>query len=812
MTREDHRSHDALPAGTVLREYVIEEELGSGGFGIVYRARHEDTGGLVAMKEYVPREFAVRDGTSVHPRSGASVGDYESGLERFVREAGELERFQNLPGVVSVRGFFRANGTAYLVMNYEDGLPLSAFLERREAAGEPLAEDNLLAVVLPMLAALSVVHRAGVLHRDIKPGNIFLRRENALLGRPAEPVLIDFGAAKQNYLSRSRSAAPYTPGYAAFEQTSSMGEMGPWTDLYALGATMWRMVAGGNAAHVRESGTNPVDVLARNYALVRGEPDPMPSAADLGAGRISTRVLAAIDRCLALYPEDRPQDCEELLGLLGGATDSGAAESDVGRGAADAADSASASIPDAPLGGRASASRRRRSLAVWGLAAGVVAVAALFVYLSGGLGPEIPSVETGGPSSEEASGADRAAVPFTVETEPPEAAVEFLSIDERYRPGMPLLPGRYRVEASAPDHESRRAWLEHRSGARHEIVLERVAWAFIVETGPPGAAVRILNIAARYAPGMRLGSGDYRVEVSAPGYETAEESVGHGGGPTKRRIDLKKRGWRSGDVIAEELRSGGVGPEMAVISAGWFRMGCLSNDGACVGDEKPDHEVTIGRAFALGVREVTREEFGRFVDAAGHSMGNSCYVRTGGNWVTQTGRGWRSPGFAQSGSDPVVCVSWKDAKAYAAWLSGETGETYRLPSESEWEYAARAGSTAKYSWGNEIGDNRANCDGCGSRWDKRRTAPAGSFAPNDFGLYDMHGNAWEWVEDCWNASYRGAPSDGGAWRSGDCATRVLRGGSWYSEPRDLRAAYRNGFTTGSRLNSSGFRVARTLTP
>ena len=132
----------------------------------------------------------------------------------------------------------------------------------------------------------------------------------------------------------------------------------------------------------------------------------------------------------------------------------------------------------------------------------------------------------------------------------------------------------------------------------------------------------------------------------------------------------------------------------------------------------------------------------------------------------------------------MINVSWEDAQSYVTWLSRETGESYRLPSESEWEYAARAGTATKYSWGNEIGVNRANCDGCGSRWDNQRTAPVGSFAPNGFGLYDMHGNVWEWVEDCWNGSYAGAPSDGGAWRSGDCAKRVLRGGSWGGNPRD----------------------------
>ena len=136
--------------------------------------------------------------------------------------------------------------------------------------------------------------------------------------------------------------------------------------------------------------------------------------------------------------------------------------------------------------------------------------------------------------------------------------------------------------------------------------------------------------------------------------------------------------------------------------------------------------------------------------------------------------------------------SWNDAKEYVGWLSSQTGAEYRLLSESEWEYAARAGSGTKYSWGNEIGVNRANCARCDSQWDFKQTAPVGSFAPNAFGLYDMHGNVYEWVEACWNASYAGAPSDGSAWRSGNCAERVLRGGSWGDVPWNLRAAYRYG--------------------
>ena len=145
-------------------------------------------------------------------------------------------------------------------------------------------------------------------------------------------------------------------------------------------------------------------------------------------------------------------------------------------------------------------------------------------------------------------------------------------------------------------------------------------------------------------------------------------------------------------------------------------------------------------------------------------------------------------------------------------LSSETGASYRLLSEAEWEYAARAGSSTAYSWGNEIGSGRANCDGCRSQWDDEQTAPVGSFDSNALGLHDLHGNVWEWVQDCWNDKYKGAPSNGSARQSGDCSDRVLRGGSWLSVPRDVRAAYRGRNSSGVRHRTVGFRVVRPLTP
>jgi formylglycine-generating enzyme required for sulfatase activity len=157
-------------------------------------------------------------------------------------------------------------------------------------------------------------------------------------------------------------------------------------------------------------------------------------------------------------------------------------------------------------------------------------------------------------------------------------------------------------------------------------------------------------------------------------------------------------------------------------------------------------------------------------------------------------------------------VTWDDAKEYIAWLNRITGKEYRLLTEAEWEYAARAGATTAYFWDDEIGQANANCVGCGSQWDGKQTSPVGSFKANAFGLYDMHGNVYEWVEDTWHDSYKGAPVDGTAWlQGGDARSRVVRGGSWNSIPRVPRAASRYRNSTDGRNNLFGFRLARTLT-
>ena len=265
-------------------------------------------------------------------------------------------------------------------------------------------------------------------------------------------------------------------------------------------------------------------------------------------------------------------------------------------------------------------------------------------------------------------------------------------------------------------------------------------------------------------------------------------------------------------------------PEMVVVPPGTYMMGSSWWEAGWFDDEVPMHWVKIAHPFAVGVYEVTRGEFGRFVSATGRSMGNSCWTHEDGEWEKRAGKSWRNPGFRQTEAHPVVCVSWDDAKAYVGWLSKKTGKEYRLLSESEWEYVARAGTKTPCYWGESVWSQCRYANGADEAsgdfgWGKApcddgyaRTSPVGTFSPNRWKLRDVLGNVWEWVEDCWNGSYHGAPTDGSAWESGDCGVRVMRGGSWGSGPRYLRSANRGWTTTGFRPYRVGFRVARTLTP
>jgi formylglycine-generating enzyme required for sulfatase activity len=237
---------------------------------------------------------------------------------------------------------------------------------------------------------------------------------------------------------------------------------------------------------------------------------------------------------------------------------------------------------------------------------------------------------------------------------------------------------------------------------------------------------------------------------------------------------------KPGDIFRDCTGCG----ELVVVPAGSFDMGSATEY------ENPVHRVSISKPFAIGRYEVTFGEWDQCVDDGG------CKHRPDDR---EWGRGDR----------PVINVSWLDAKAFVTWLSQKTGKSYRLPTEAEWEYAARGGSNTAYWWGRDVGSRQANCRECNTG-DVQKTAPVGSYKPNAFGLYDTAGNAAEWIEDCWNDNYRGAPNNGSAWTSGQCRLRVLRGGAFDSQAKYLRSMARFRYDTDVRYIANGFRVVREL--
>jgi formylglycine-generating enzyme required for sulfatase activity len=221
-------------------------------------------------------------------------------------------------------------------------------------------------------------------------------------------------------------------------------------------------------------------------------------------------------------------------------------------------------------------------------------------------------------------------------------------------------------------------------------------------------------------------------------------------------------------------------------------MGSPTTETGHTSAEAPQHMVTIAKRFAVSKFDVTFDEWDICADNGDCAQGLS-------------DSGWGR------GNRPAINVTWDDAQRYVAWLSKMTGQVYRLLSEAEYEYAARAGAQTAYPWGDDIGQNNSNCRGCGSQWDNIETAPVGSFAPNGFGLYDIVGNVWQWTEDCMHTNYDDAPSDGSAWiENGVCNVRIFRGGAWGVPPNQLRSGVRGGQTSDLRNSGLGFRVGRTL--
>ncbi len=731
-----------LPIGFVLQEYRIERVLGHGGFGVTYLARDRYLNALVAIKEFLPRDFSQRmpDGR-VQPRTPAHQEDYAWGLDRFMREARALARFKH-PNIVRVARMIEANATAYMVMEYEHGLTLSEYLKR---LAPRLTEAELLGVFVPLLDGLAALHRLDLIHRDIKPGNIYLRREG--------PLLLDFGAARQvvGGADDATLTALVTPGYAPLEQYSNTpnARQGPWSDLYAVGATMYMCMFG----------SSPVAATARSAALGESEPDPYVTAKVSGVDRYSTALLEAVDWALALRVKDRPQSAAELKQrlLAGGVApvwlpvpvetieDEPTIHADLGQ-------------HTNPLSGQGmprtavlTPTQGGRPRPRWPkpLAASVVAV-----VLLGAAYAAWARVQR-----------DDAAFAAATVTATVEAYAEYLARCTRC--------------AHWDDAQSARTALESKATAAAAAAAEQ-------------------RRAAEFAAAAEAAIANARTLASAPVTVTAPAAPK----PAPRKLPAP------GTRLKYPLSAGGTAPELVVLGGGSFRMGDPTGTGNR--DEEPVHSVKLA-AFALGVREVTRAEFARFVIATNYETeaqkSGGCRVTKRGVPVRDRWSNWKRAPFSQSEANPVICVSLGDAQAYVAWLSTQTKRRFRLPTEAEWEYAARAGTTTRYWWGDEPGIGHANCEGCGKE-SRPRPIDTGTFAPNRWGLLDTAGNVAEWTCSAYTRRYSGDELVCAA--AGALRDRVIRGGAWVATADRVRSSFRGAAPAEFASDTIGFRVAADL--
>ena len=346
---------NALPPGSRMEDFELKKVLGHGGFGITYRGWDTVLGRTVAVKEYLPAGVAIRVADmTIHPKTQDDEEDYRKGLDDFLREARVLARFEHHPNIVRVHRFFKAHGTAYIVMEYVEGQTLSTICKAEGTLDEP----RLTAILNPLLAALSEMHAVEFLHRDIKPGNILLRNDGA-------PVMIDFGSARTAMAVRSQSMTSIvTPGFAPIEQYSTRGKQGPWTDIYAVGAVLYCAM----------TGTVPSDATSRI------EDDDLVPTGQAAAGRYGEPLCDAVDWALRLRGADRPQSIAEWREVLEGR--SAPPDPSAGHPSAEpvGGDSRSPAAPpagqvaSAPEAGRASGGKGRwRWLAALGLAVAVAA-------------------------------------------------------------------------------------------------------------------------------------------------------------------------------------------------------------------------------------------------------------------------------------------------------------------------------------------------------------------------------------------------------------------------------------------------------
>lgn len=779
-----------LESGQVLAgRYRIERQIGQGGMGAVYQAFDQTTQKSIALKVMLPSLLA-----NSHAR------------ERFLNEARISQQLSH-PNIVNVFDVQQDGELFFLTMELLEGQDLRQAMQQRKLARQLFSLAETSELISAIAQALSYAHKFTI-HRDIKPENIWVSADG-------DYKLMDFGIAQvQSTSQRTKTgAAMGTAYYMAPEQLKGLKDIDGRADQYSLAVLTYELL----------SGEVPAGRIEPLYKLDKAIPRRISDAVDKAlSAKPQERFEHVNDFALALAPSARnlptlPSISRKTLGVAASLIAVIATGVWVSQG-----NWSSEGLKQLLPQSQAELSQQKAQLAK--LVGQINVTKKRLEESRSKLAQEVRESEReqgnskalktwqglteqhlfNGNQISELEGELAMAETFNRDGEFNQANQSYQKVLTGYNQLLTEFNAAGQLYgASQQTANAKNQWFEVKreysltdpAAVQEALKQEQQA----EDTTNKGAFTEALSAWGQAQQGWQLAhkeraneiaDGKAKQEVLAKA-EAQEQARLAAAARAKAEAQAQARAKEEEKRKAEQLAQKYVG-QLVTIPAGSFMMGCSPGDSECDAPEKPQHRVHI-QSFKLMATEVT------------FAMWDAC-VSAGGCNHQPEDKGWGR------GNRPVIYVSYADiTEQFIPWLNQTTGQRFRLPTEAEWEYAARAGSSSKYSWGNSINCSLARYDqysgDCGNA---RSTLPVKSFSANAFGLYDMHGNVWEWSADCWNDNYQGAPSNGSAWLGGDCAQRVLRGGSWYSNPRNVRVSFRLRYTASNRFNYSGFRLAQDL--
>jgi len=797
-----------LDPGFELDRFVISHVIDRSASAITYRVTDRVTGSPFLLREFAPAGLCTRGREGqLAEQEGNAAEAFASGVARFVADSTRAASLHH-PGIATTARWFKANGTAYRVLPWQEGASLASLIRE----GRTLSAPEALSIALPLLDALEYLHAQDIVHQELTPASVHVLESGGAILLGTGTTVWQMENAVAGPWGREGNA------YAAIEQFKPELKTGPWTDIYGLSATLYHAV----------TGTAPPTALQRWEAAQSHGQDPLGALEPPpGDDRAWRDITALISRGLVLQPASRPQSMREWRARISGLAVAGKNE------------------PESPAVSRPGEEGRRLLPAiVFGMVLIAIAVAATYLLFS-------RSNESTGAGESTSQPAGDGSWTSAQETERWRQALEANAV-VGYRKFMEDFPqsmhnqqaqdhidqledkaweqaaeentkaayeahlaefpqGRHATEALARIEEINQQEAKLAREREAELRQDDADWERAQVAGnlagldeyilawPGGAHIkeaRKLRQDLQYQINDTAGFGIAARENTIAAYRSYIGDFPDGRHVSAAQAAIENLTLRPGKTF----RDCSDCPQMVVIPAGAFWQGSAEGSPLALSIEKPRRRVVIAEPFAAGIHEVTMAQW------------DVC-AADGGCDAHPDDNGWGR------GSRPVIMVSWNDAMQYAGWISAKTGQSYSLPSESQWEYFARAGEEGDWLGGDaaavcqygNIAGNETSFDwrhkDCGDGA-SLATTPVGSYRANAFGLFDVIGNVAEWTLDCMNLSYLEAPADGSAWSRGMCSSRMTRGGSWITGSKESRLSARFNLKNGDRNDFTGFRLVR----